>query len=208
MENSISCSRKSLQIVIATKNLHKIREIKTILLEMFPNIDLLSLIDFPNYIPPQENTNSFEENAITKATNCAKELNMWTIADDSGLVIPSLNGEPGVLSARYAGNDATDLENRKKLLSKIEVLSEKDRYAYFESSIALANPKILKKVVSSKVEGRVIDFERGSGGFGYDSIFIKHDYNKTFAELEESIKNKVSHRRKALDKLSFALEAL
>jgi XTP/dITP diphosphohydrolase len=207
MEKNYKKTDKKFQLVIASKNIHKIREIKSILNQLLTGADILSLIDFPDYIPPEETGSTFEENAIIKATHAAKALNKWVISDDSGLIVPALNGEPGVYSARYAGNNATDGDNRKKLISKIEELDEKDRFAYFECCIALASPEKLKKCVCATCEGKVHTQERGGEGFGYDPIFVKHDYNKTFAELPESIKNKISHRRKALDKILTTLES-
>lgn len=201
-------THKKFQLVIASKNIHKIREIKSILNQLISNIDILSLIDFPEYTPPKETGNTFEENAIQKATHAAKSLNKWVISDDSGLVVPALNGEPGVFSARYAGDNATDADNRKKLLSKIEELDDKERFAYYECCIALASPEGLKKTVCATCEGKLEIQERGGEGFGYDPIFMKHDYNKTFGELNEATKNKISHRRKALDKIITTLESI
>jgi len=187
--------------------MHKVREFKT-MLKPIAQFDLRSLHDFPDYVPPEETGDTFEENAKLKAEHAAKTLNKWVIADDSGLVVPALNGAPGVLSARYAGNDATDLENRKKLLDEIQYLMEEDRQAFFECAIALASPEGLKKCVKGTCEGVLLNQDRGGGGFGYDPLFIKHGYNKTFAELSESIKNRISHRRKALDKIALSLESL
>lgn len=200
--------QKNFQLVIASGNMHKIRELKSILSELLPNLDLLSLKDFPDYQSPEETGSTFEENAILKAEAAAKELNKWVLAEDSGLVVPALNGEPGIFSARYAGEDATDSDNRKKLLSKLENLKEEDRNGFFECCMALASPKGIKKSVCASVEGRLEIKEKGGEGFGYDPIFIKHDYNKTFAELKASVKNKVSHRRKSLDKLLATIENL
>ncbi len=208
MESYNKKTEKKFQLVIASKNIHKIREIKSILNQLISGIDILSLIDFPDYKPPKETGTTFEENAILKATHAAKILNKWVISDDSGLIVPALNGEPGIFSSRYAGNNATDADNRKKLLSKIEDLDVKNRFAYFECCVALASPEKLKKCVCATCEGRVETQERGGEGFGYDPIFVKHDYNKTFAELNESIKNKISHRRKALDKILTTLEGI
>ncbi|NGX43858.1 MAG: Non-canonical purine NTP pyrophosphatase [Candidatus Anoxychlamydiales bacterium] len=210
MENGILDQNniRSFQLVIASKNLHKIREIKTILNELTPNLDILSLIDFPEYIPPAETGTSFEENAKIKAIHAAKALNKWVISDDSGLVVPALNGEPGIFSARYAGEKATDSDNRKKLLSKLADLADKDLYAYFECCMAIASPDSLKKSVCAKCEGRIETTEKGGEGFGYDSLFVKHDYNQTFAQLKETLKNKISHRRKALDKIAITIESI
>ena len=196
-----------LKLIIASTNIHKVRELRA-MLKPFARIDLLSLSDFPNYAAPEETGKTFEENAILKAEHAAKNLNAWVIADDSGLVVPTLNGAPGVLSARYAGKDATDLENRKKLLEAMQHLMEEDRQAFFECAIALSSPTGLKKCVTGTCEGTLLTKDRGSNGFGYDPLFVKHGYNKTFAELGESIKNRVSHRRKALDKILPSLESL
>ncbi|NGX34243.1 MAG: Non-canonical purine NTP pyrophosphatase [Candidatus Anoxychlamydiales bacterium] len=207
-ENIDQKNINNFQLVIASKNIHKIREIKTILNELVPNIDILNLIDFPKYVPPQETGSSFEENAKAKAIHAANTLNRWVISDDSGLVVPALNGEPGIFSARYAGKNATDSDNRKKLLSKLAAVNDKDIYAYFECCMAIASPEGLKKCVCSKCEGRIETKEKGGEGFGYDPIFVKHDYNQTFAELKEAVKNKISHRRKTLDKIVLTIESL
>lgn len=201
------CSKHTISLVIASKNVHKIRECRSILSQM-KNLDLLSLHDFPDYVPLPETGKTFEENAILKATDAAQKLNQWTIADDSGLIVPALNSAPGVYSARYAGEDASDADNRKKLLSQMRHLMDDDRYAYYECCIALASPEGLKKCATGICEGTILSGEKGGGGFGYDPLFVKHEYSKSFAELEESVKNRISHRRKALDKILLSLEAL
>ena len=170
--------------------------------------DVLSLIDFPNYLPPEETGATFEENAILKAVHAARELNQWVVADDSGLVVPALGGAPGVYSARYAGKDATDADNRKKLLDAMQHLLGDDRLAYYECWICLASPEGVRKTVRGTCEGKLLMQEKGGGGFGYDPLFVKHEYSKSFAELEESVKNRVSHRRKAFDKMLPYLESL
>lgn len=196
-----------IELVIASTNMHKVREFRTILKPLV-RIDLLSLCDFPEYQPPEETGKTFEENATLKAVHAAKALGRFVLADDSGLVVPALSGAPGVFSARYAGNDATDMENRKKLLEEMQHLMEEDRQAFFECSIALATPEGLKKCVKGTCEGTLLTKDRGGGGFGYDPLFIKHGYSKTFAELGDSVKNRISHRRKALDKILLSLESL
>jgi XTP/dITP diphosphohydrolase len=195
-----------MELVIASRNVHKIREFRAILKKL-GSFDLLSLIDFPSYVAPPEDSSSFEENAAAKAVHAALALNRWTIADDSGLVIPALNGAPGVRSRRYAGENATDKENRKKLLLEMAHFQDSRRQGYFECWIALASPRGLKKTAKGVSEGMILEQERGSFGFGYDSLFVKHEYGKTFAELEEDTKNRISHRRKALDKLLPVLES-
>lgn len=177
------------------------------MLKGLPGLELLSLKDFPHYSPPEETGSSFEENAKIKALHAAQHLDLLTLADDSGLMVPAL-GEPGIYSARYAGDNASDQENREKLLQKLKKIPEDKRSGYFECCIALASKDGIKKVSSALCEGTLLVEPRGSYGFGYDSLFIKYDYSKTFAELDTETKNKISHRRKALDKLSSFLQAL
>jgi XTP/dITP diphosphohydrolase len=196
-----------IELVIASMNMHKVREFKA-MLKPLNKFDVLSLRDFPQYVPPEETGSTFEENATLKAVHAASALNRWVIADDSGLVVPAINGEPGIYSARYAGNDATDADNRKKLLEKMEHLKDDERQAYFECCIVIASPNGLEKCVHGTCEGMILTHDRGGGGFGYDPLFMKHGYNKTFAELPETVKNRVSHRRKALDKALLALDAI
>jgi XTP/dITP diphosphohydrolase len=196
-----------MQLIIASRNIHKIRELKT-MLKPYKGIDVLSLLDFPHYQPLPENHNSLEANARQKAIHAAQTLKQWAIADDTGLIVPALQGAPGVLSARYAGEHSSDTENRKKLLEKMKELTDSDRQAYFECWIAVASPEGLKKCVRGISEGTIAEEEKGGKGFGYDSIFIKHEYGKTFAELEEAVKNRISHRRKAIDKLHLYLNSL
>lgn len=196
-----------MKLIIASTNFHKFREYKSMLKE-FKELDLYSLRDFPDYVQPEETGATFEENAILKGVHAAKCLNALVLSDDSGLVVPSLGGDPGVYSARYAGPAASDFENRHKLLQKMVALPETARAAYFECVIALASPEKLVKVTHGFLEGTIAHEERGSSGFGYDPIFIKYDYNKTIAELEQELKNRISHRRKALDKMLLTLESL
>jgi len=196
-----------MDLLIATTNGHKIREIRS-LLKPFKKWDLYSLLDFPLYVQPEEIGNTFEENAIIKAVHAAKELNKWSIADDSGLIVPALKGFPGVYSARFAGPNASDKENRHKLLKDMVHLEGLGRSAYFECCIVLASPEGVEKIVSGVCEGSILTEERGSHGFGYDSLFLKHDYHQTFGELDESLKNQVSHRAKALQKIRHTLETL
>jgi XTP/dITP diphosphohydrolase len=195
------------QLVIASGNVHKIRELRA-MLKVYKFLDVLSLLDFPHYTPLPETGKTLEENATLKALHAAKTLNRWAIADDTGLVIPALQGAPGVLSARYAGENATDPENRKKLLTEMKEIQDPHRQGYFECWLAIAAPQGLKKCVRGVCEGNILTEEKGGKGFGYDSLFVKYEYGKTFSELEESVKNRISHRRKALDKLHLLLESL
>lgn len=196
-----------MEIVIATTNVHKIREFRE-MLKPHPQFDVLSLLNFPEYVQPEETGKTFEENAILKAKHAANALKKCVVADDSGLVVPSLGGAPGVVSRRYAGEDATDAENRQKLLKALENKGEHERSAYFDCWLALATPKGFLKCVNGRCEGVILLEERGRNGFGYDSVFVKYDYDKTFAEIDEATKNRISHRRKAFEKLLLALETL
>lgn len=196
-----------MEIVIASHNVHKINEFRD-MFKLLKNFDILSLSNFPHYQLPPETKKTFQENAIDKALDAAAVLNKWVLADDSGLVVPSLSGEPGIYSRRYAGENATDAENRQLLLSKLHHLSGDRRAAYFECSLAFASPEGLKKSVTGTCEGIILEQEKGRHGFGYDSLFAKFDYDKTFAELDAVTKNKISHRRKAFEKLLTVLETL
>ncbi len=196
-----------MDIVLATLNVHKLREFRD-LLKSVNRFDVLSMHNFPHYsLPPQEE-NSFKERAIAKAVHAAQELKKWVLADDSGLIVPSLNGAPGIYSKYYAGDEATDAENRRKLLEALKGKTGLERSAYFECCLALAGPDGLKKCVTGRCEGMVSPEERGRHGFGYDAIFIKHDYDKTFSELDDAVRNRISHRRKAFEKISIALETI
>lgn len=196
-----------MKIVIASHNLHKIRELRN-MLRSLKNLDILSLRDYPNYRLPPETGNTFEENAIIKAEHAAKALGEWVLADDSGLVVPTLGGAPGVYSSRYAGDGATDGDNRKKLVKAMADFDESDRTAYYECFLVLATPEEPIKKVRGTCEGTILDKERGGNGFGYDPLFLKSDYDKTFAEMDEMTKNRISHRYKAIEKLLPFLESL
>ena len=196
-----------MKLLLATANLHKLLELKAMLKGAFPKIDLYSLRDFKDYKSPDELANSFEENAELKALSAAKHFNMLCLADDSGLVIPSLEGRPGVKSARFAGENATDKENILKLLEEMKDLDGDKRNGHYTCTLALANPSKIIKTVSADCEGRITESLKGAAGFGYDPIFIKHDYNATFGELTAEIKCRISHRRKAMDKIIPTLES-
>ncbi|CUI15712.1 Nucleoside-triphosphatase [Candidatus Protochlamydia naegleriophila] len=197
-----------MEILLATTNLHKIREFRE-MCKPFSHLEILSLHQFPSYIAPVETGKTFKENAILKAEHAAKQLNVWAIADDSGLVVPFLQGQPGIYSRRYAGPEACDADNRKKLLQEMARLTtQEDRSAYYECCLAVANSSGLKKCVQGVCEGFILTEAKGRYGFGYDSLFVKNDYEKTFAELDETIKNRISHRRKAFERLAAFLENL
>ncbi|SPN73890.1 Non-canonical purine NTP pyrophosphatase,dITP/XTP pyrophosphatase,Xanthosine triphosphate pyrophosphatase,non-canonical purine NTP pyrophosphatase, RdgB/HAM1 family,Ham1 family [Chlamydia serpentis] len=191
-----------MKIVIASSHGYKIRETKTFL-KRLGDFDIFSLCDFPGYKLPQENGDSTTTNALTKGIHAANHLGCWVIADDTMLKVPALNGLPGALSARFAGPDAYDKDHRKKLLNHMASLeSIVDRAAYFECCVVLVSPDQEVFQAHGICEGYISHHEKGSSGFGYDPIFVKYDYKQTFAELTEEIKNQVSHRAKALQKLA------
>ena len=200
-----------MEIVIASHNVHKIKEIRDLfkaLLRQPP--DLTSLLNYPHYTPPPYQGKTLQENAETKAIHAAKTLNKWVLADDSGLVVPALsdpNNLQANLSKYFAGDDATDSENIRKLLQELQNRSGLERAAYYECCLALASPDEVKKVATGICEGYISTEESGRKGFGYDGVFAKHDYEKTFAELDETAKNRISHRRKAFEKLALYLES-
>jgi XTP/dITP diphosphohydrolase len=148
-----------------------------------------------------EDGDTFAANAIKKAEQMAKHFNMPALADDSGLEVDALNGRPGVYSARYAGEHATDQENNEKLLRELEGVSEEERTGRFVSAIALARPGQETLVSFGTVEGRILFAPRGTEGFGFDPLFLLPDRNKTMAEIPLEEKNSLSHRAKALQRM-------
>jgi len=187
------------KLLIATRNVHKLDEIRAIL--NVPSIDLISIGDFSSLPEVEEDGATFESNAIKKAVILAITTKLWTIADDSGLQVDSLNGEPGIRSARYAGEPVNYAANNEKLLKSLEGVSV--RTARFCCAVALSSPSGRAQVVVGKCEGRIINENRGTAGFGYDPLFIADGQDKTFAEMDDTLKNKISHRAVAL---SLAME--
>ena len=185
-------------IVISTGNAHKLEEIGAILKDLDYNIHSLKDVNLDN-LEIEENGKTFEHNALIKARTVAKLTNMITIADDSGLEVDALGKKPGIYSSRYAGENATDAENREKLLKALKNTAASHRTARFVCCIAVVFPDGKEFVVRGTCEGTIAFEEKGDNGFGYDSLFIVDNYNKTFAELPSSIKNAISHRAKALE---------
>ncbi len=186
-------------IYIATKNEHKIAEIKPILKNL--NVDLKSISIYKDIPEAVEDANTFAANAKLKAEHYFKHLTKPVVADDSGLVVPALNGEPGIYSARYAGEKSNYALNNKKLLKKMKNLSGNERYAYFICSVVYKDENSIL-YAEGKCEGRIIFEGSGTKGFGYDPIFEYPELNKTFAEIKSETKNLISHRYFAFKKLS------
>lgn len=194
-------------IIIATQNKGKQVEIKDILRDC-QGVVLRGVEDFPFLPIIEEDGKTFRENAIKKATILARACNTWAMADDSGLEIDALNGRPGVYSSRYAGMNATDEKNIEKVLSELRDGEKRTRAARFICSIALASPHQLFFAAEGRCEGFITEKPAGKCGFGYDPIFYVPDYNQTFAELNPSIKNKISHRARALEQFKELLVPL
>lgn len=195
------------KIVISTNNKNKIREIKKILKDL--NIEVLSKKDIGiENFEVLEDGNTLEENSIKKAKALKEKTEYMVIADDSGLFVPILNGEPGVHSSRYAGKDGDDWANNKKLLQNLKEIDLEDRDAYFQAVIAIITEEDEIITVSGKCSGHIAFELQGDNGFGYDPLFIPTGYDKSFAQLDEEVKNKISHRAKALEKLKEKLKDL
>jgi len=188
-----------MDLVIATSNQHKLKELKT-LLEDFP-LTILSLKDFPGMPAVVEDGKNFYENALKKALTVARQTDKLTIADDSGIEVDALDGKPGVYSARFAGHAATDEANNTKLLKELEGVSSDKRGACFKCVLVIAQPDGETAFVEGACKGTIIHEVRGDYGFGYDPLFLVPEYNKTFSEITPEEKNKTSHRARALKKL-------
>lgn len=185
-------------IVISTGNAHKLEEIGSILKDLDYNIYSLKDVNLGD-LEIEENGKTFEHNALIKARTVAKLTNMITIADDSGLEVDAIGKKPGIYSARYAGENATDEQNREKLLKALKNTPISNRTGRFVCCIAVVFPDGKEFVVRGTCEGIIAFEEKGKNGFGYDSLFIVDNYNKTFAELPPAVKNAISHRAKALE---------
>lgn len=185
---------KMKKIILATHNKGKAKEFKSLLENL--GFEILTKGDIGIEIDPEENGKTLEDNAKIKAIAIYDEIKTFTIADDTGLFVESLNGLPGVHTARYAGENCSDKENRDKLL--FEMSGMKNRKAYFETVIALVDDSGEIHYAHGRCDGSIAERERGDKGFGFDKLFIPKGYDKTFAELSEDEKNKISHRALAL----------
>lgn len=192
-------------IVLASRNAHKVREIRSILREI--NATVLSLEDFPDIPEIPETGESFAENALIKARAVFEHTGLWTLSDDSGLEVDALGGAPGVYSARFAGRERDYAANNRKLLEALQGIPPERRTARFRCVVAIVGPGV-ERTVEGVVEGRIIEELRGSGGFGYDPLFVPEGYEQTFAELGEAVKNHISHRARAFRKAGKVVQEL
>lgn len=185
------------RLLIATKNAHKTAEIAAML---GPGWDVTDLNAHPEIPAPEETGETFAENAAIKALAAARLFAGLVLADDSGLEVDALGGAPGVRSARYAGPQATDADNRAKLLRALAGFRGKERTARFRCALALAESGTVRATFDGTVEGVIINAERGDGGFGYDALFVPGGHCETFAQLPAAVKNTLSHRARAMEK--------
>ncbi|MEO5720438.1 MAG: RdgB/HAM1 family non-canonical purine NTP pyrophosphatase [Chthoniobacterales bacterium] len=188
------------RLLLATRNAHKTREFAEILGAQFVVSDLISVEDVPTV---EETGATFEENAVLKAVAASRCVSGLVVSDDSGLEVAALDGAPGVRSARYAGENATDAENVAKLFSELQRLDSASRTcdASFQCVLALAEDGKVLRIFRGTVGGSIIPVKRGQRGFGYDPVFVPNGYTETFAELGDVVKNGLSHRARAIAKL-------
>lgn len=189
-------ARSVLQLIVATRNQHKTHEFRELLGRSFEIKDLSSN---PEIVMPKETGTTFEENAIVKATSVSKSGEGLVIADDSGLEVDALDGAPGIYSARYVGEQARDEANVDQLLRELKNID--NRSARFRCVIALARAGKILGTFEGVAEGKIVDFPRGDTGFGYDPVFQPAGFDQTFAEMTPQLKNKISHRAKAVTAL-------
>ena len=193
-----------MEIVVASHNQGKVSELKK-LLEYLP-VKIYSLDDFEIIPAVKEDGASYAENAVKKAWAVYRATGKIALADDSGLEVNALQGAPGARSARYGGEGLTDHERNLHLLKQMEDVREEDRGAAFQCCLAIIGPKGLEKVVTGSCRGSITRAPRGGSGFGYDPIFLPFEYKHTFAELSPEIKNRISHRARALEKAALFLD--
>ena len=183
-------------LVIASFNLHKIAEYKA----MLPSIPLeyRCLKDYPGAVSPDENGKTLKENALIKAKYAAEFTGRWAMGDDTGLEVAALGGAPGIFSARYAGPECRAEDNNRLLIENLKNFSGAERKARFVCCIALVSPEGEIYCAEGSVEGRIAERHSGSGGFGYDSLFIPDGFSCSYADMSADKKNSISHRRRAL----------
>jgi XTP/dITP diphosphohydrolase len=188
------------RLVLGTRNSKKLRELVELLGDL--GIELADLSAYPDAPDVEETGTTFEENARLKAATLAPVPKEWVLGEDSGLVVPALGGQPGVYSARWAGKHGDDAANNAKLLAGLAGLTGEKRAAYYVSTAALADAAgTIVAVVDGRCHGVIADSPRGSGGFGYDPLFVIPEYHATFGELSATVKHALSHRGRAIAKL-------
>jgi XTP/dITP diphosphohydrolase len=194
-------------LVVGTRNVKKRQEILEILADL--GIEARDLTGYPDAPEVEEDGKTFEENARKKAVELARHLKQWVLGEDSGLVVPALNGEPGVYSARYAGKQGDDAANNTKLLAELARRPGVSREAYYVCTAVVADPGgEVRATAEGRCHGVIIDDARGDGGFGYDPLFMIPEYHQTFGELGARVKHALSHRGRSLARLRPLLRRL
>src|SRR5262245_56915596 len=194
-------------LVVGTRNVKKLGELLEILGDL--PIELTDLTRYPQAPEVEEDGSTFEDNARKKAVVLAKALGEWVLGEDSGLCVPALKGRPGVYSARYAGKQGDDEANNDKLLAELKPMKEEARAAYYVCTAALADPSgEVRAVFEGRCHGVIVLERRGTGGFGYDPLFLIPEYHRTFGELSNRVKHALSHRGKAMAQLRPVLRKL
>ncbi|TGN66503.1 RdgB/HAM1 family non-canonical purine NTP pyrophosphatase [Nocardioides eburneiflavus] len=194
-----------MKVFLASANAKKILEMQRILAEHVPGVEVLGIGDVEGYVEPVEDEPTFEGNALLKARAGVAATGLPSIADDSGLCVDALNGMPGVLSARWAGRRKSDARNNELLLDQLHDVPDARRGAHFACAVAWVLPDGRERVVEGRMDGRIVREQRGSGGFGYDVVFVavEHDAEDlTSAELGPGEKDRISHRGRALRALA------
>jgi len=191
----------SKKLYLASSNPGKLKEFSAIAVEVHSAIELALLPGFSELSVFPEDAPTFAENAVGKALHAASISDDAVCADDSGLVVPALGGEPGVRSARYAGLNATGEQNNEKLLKALQGKTCKEREGHFVCALVVARKGSILAVITNRVDGTILEAPRGSGGFGYDPVFFFPPLNKSFAEISATDKNLYSHRGKAFRRL-------
>ena len=197
-----------LKVVLATRNAHKIDELRAILADTGVRIDLVGVNEFPDLPDVAETGITFAENALLKAVETARRTGLPAIADDSGLCVDVLGGAPGIFSARWAGKHGDDAANLDLLLAQLGDIADEHRRAHFACAAALALPDGAEVVREGRIDGVLLHERRGSNGFGYDPIFRPDGHDRTTAELSAAEKNAISHRTRAFQALAQDLAAL
>ncbi|MBG9983086.1 XTP/dITP diphosphatase [Aerococcaceae bacterium DSM 111020] len=188
-------------LIIATRNNGKLKEFRDLMEAIGLDETIHSLEEYPELPEVEETGQSFEENARLKAETIAELTGEIVLADDSGLVVPSLDGEPGIYSARYSGTNATDQTNNQKLLKELAQCAPHQREAYFVSCIVVSAKGVDSLVVEGRVNGEILHEPKGLDGFGYDPLFYYEPKEKTFAQMTMAEKNELSHRGRAIQSL-------
>jgi XTP/dITP diphosphohydrolase len=189
-----------MKLVVATGNIGKIKELNELLIDL--PVKLYGLNDFTNISDVEETGLTFADNAVLKAESYAVQTGFWTLSDDSGLEVEALGGAPGIFSARYAGENASDQDRITKLLEELNRTNDKVRAARFICAMAIADKNGQKRFLAEGIcDGKIALQPHGTNGFGYDPIFVPNGFEQTFGELSSTIKGKISHRARAIAKI-------